>query len=341
MAAKQMRAAVVGASSILAKELIEELNDSSTAAWDLQLLDESEDGEAQLMAGGDEAVVVQPLTPEALEDMDVVFFAGEASTARELCEAAVKAGASIVDLTGGLEGQPGMLIRSPWISGGTRPDLTTIGIVVAHPAALMLALACDRLGTRFGLKSLTATVLEPASQAGRAAVDELHQQTVNLLSFQSVPKQVFDAQVAFNLQRVLGDASKIDLTAVSGRVRKHLATLLGASAARGIRFQIVQAPVFHGYTISCLADLAKPASEEELRSALNGGIVQAATDAEPSNLAATESGDMLFSVQMDGFEPSGTAYWLWMAADNLRFAARNAVAAAIELAALRPAGGVQ
>ena len=30
-------------------------------------------------------------------------------------------------------------------------------------------------------------------------MDELHQQTVNLLSFQPLPKDVFDAQVAFNL----------------------------------------------------------------------------------------------------------------------------------------------
>lgn len=341
MAARQMRAAVVGPFSLLAKELIEELNNSATAAWDLRLLDESENGETQLTATGDEPAVIQPLSADALEDVDIVFFAGDASTARAFRQPAIKAGAGIVDLTGALEGEPGMLVRSPWIGGGTRPDLTTTGVVAAHPAALMLALACDRLAARFGLKNLTATVLEPASQGGRAAVDELHQQTVSLLSFQSVPKEIFDTQVAFNLQRALGEASKIDLPLVSGRVRSHLTALLGASAAHGIRFQIVQAPVFHGYTISCLADLAKPASEEEVRNAVGGGVVQAEGDTEPSNLSAIESGDMLFSVEKERCEPSGTAQWLWLAADNLRFAARNAVAAAMELAALRPAGGVQ
>jgi len=34
-------------------------------------------------------------------------------------------------------------------------------------------------------------------------------------------------------------------------------------------------------------------------------------------------------------------FWLWMAADNLIFAAENAVACAMELAKLRPAGKVQ
>ncbi len=205
----------------------------------------------------------------------------------------------------------------------------------------MLALAAERLNRRFGLKAITATVLEPASQAGRAAVDELHQQTVSLLSFQSVPKEVFDTQVAFNLQSELGEASRIELGAVTRRIRADVQALLGPDAAAKVRFQVVQAPVFHGYTISALADLSAPAGDGDVRNALSGGVVNAETDDAPSNLAATETGDLLFRAQKDASDPTGTAHWLWMAADNLRFASRNAVAAALELAALRPAARVQ
>ena len=42
-------------------------------------------------------------------------------------------------------------------------------------------------------------MFEPASEHGQRGMDELHQQTVNLLSFQPLPKDVFDAQVAFNM----------------------------------------------------------------------------------------------------------------------------------------------
>ena len=35
-------------------------------------------------------------------------------------------------------------------------------------------------------------------------MDELHQQTVNLLSFQSLPREQYDAQVSFNLLPVAG-----------------------------------------------------------------------------------------------------------------------------------------
>ena len=59
-------------------------------------------------------------------------------------------------------------------------------------------------------------------------MDELHQQTVSLLSFQSLPREQYDAQVAFNLLPALGDAAKVNLTATKERIADHYATLLPA-----------------------------------------------------------------------------------------------------------------
>ena len=42
----------------------------------------------------------------------------------------------------------------------------------------------ERLQQAVPVRFAAATVLVPASEFGRAAMDELHQQTVNLLSFQ-------------------------------------------------------------------------------------------------------------------------------------------------------------
>ena len=52
-------------------------------------------------------------------------------------------------------------------------------------------------------------------------MDELHQQTVNLLSFQSLPREQYDAQVAFNLLPELGEAAKVKLGAAEQRIRRH------------------------------------------------------------------------------------------------------------------------
>ncbi len=56
-------------------------------------------------------------------------------------------------------------------------------------------------------------------------MDELHQQTVNLLSFQTLPQEQYDAQVAFNLLPQLGEAAKVQLGATEDRIRRHYADL--------------------------------------------------------------------------------------------------------------------
>ena len=115
-------------------------------------------------------------------------------------------------MTYALETEPGVVVRGPWASlpatasaeGRTQPrakepDLTTPAVVAAHPAALMLLLVANRLHARCPVRVISATVFEPASEHGRAAMDELHQQTVRLLSFQSLPREQYAAQVAFNV----------------------------------------------------------------------------------------------------------------------------------------------
>jgi aspartate-semialdehyde dehydrogenase len=59
----------------------------------------------------------------------------------------------------------------------------------------------------------------------------------------------------------------------------------------------------------------------------------------PSNESAAGKGEVLLSVRPTSSK-EGSAFWLWMAADNLRLAARNAAACALELAKLRPPSGV-
>jgi aspartate-semialdehyde dehydrogenase len=344
MAGKIWRAAIVGATSLLGKELADELNEADGAAWNLTLLDKTDPDAAaglggQITSAGDEAMVVLPVTADAFVGMDVVFFASDAATTKEFWGAAHNAGASIVDLTGALEGTRGVLVRSPWIAAGKAADLTTVAVVAAHPAAVMLAVTADRLERSFGMRRLAATVFEPASQQGSAGVDELHQQTVALLSFKPVVKDIYDAQVAFNLQAELGGAAKFDLRGVADRTARQIAAMAG-EAAKAVTLQMVQAPVFHGATASVFVELNAAADKKSVQAALAGGVMVAAEDEGPSNDRVAGSREIQFAVRPAGDDPS-TSFWLWMAADNLRLSARHAAACAVELVALRPAAGVQ
>jgi aspartate-semialdehyde dehydrogenase len=344
---KAFRVGVVGASSLAGKELVDVLGESSLAAADIVLLDQ-EEVVGQMTVAGDEPAFIQKLGADSFAGMDFVFFTGAPEMTRRYWKSARKAGASLVDMTYALEGEAGVLVRGPWAGldqrGGDMDlaglDLTTPAVVAAHPAAVMLALVAGRAGSALQVRNLAATVFEPASEHGQAAMDELHQQTVSLLSFQALPREQFDAQVAFNLVPGLGDAAKVRLDSVKERIARHYLQL-GAGKLPVLTLQVVQVPVFHGYVVAALVDLKDAATVEQVEAALFGehvDVVAAESDA-PSNLSAAGQRDVL--VRVSAGDPEGTRFWVWMAADNLKLASLNAAECAKELRRLRPLGPVQ
>jgi aspartate-semialdehyde dehydrogenase len=348
MTNKVYRIGIVGASSLAGKELSDELGTSLLATSDFVLLD-VEDAAGQLTAAADEVSFIQRVEASSFEQMDFVFFAGEAEITKKHWQSARKAGASIVDLTYALEREQGVLVRAPWVAEvlvektpSSLPDLNTPAVVSGHPVAVMLALVTAKLQTKLPLKSVAATVMEPASEYGRAAMDELHQQTVNLLSFQTLPREQYDAQVSFNLLPELGEAAKVQLGTTEQRIRRHY-TGLGGDRLPGLALQMVQAPVFHGYVLSMLVEFAQAATVDEVESILAGDHIDVVTRESdpPSNLSAAGQEDIMIRVRSADEGEKSTRFWLWLAADNLKLAALNAIACATELRRLRPLGKVQ
>ncbi|HEV2576224.1 MAG TPA: Asd/ArgC dimerization domain-containing protein [Acidobacteriaceae bacterium] len=325
--ATRLRAVIVGASTLLGKELIDELN-SSHPEWDLRLAD-TPDSSGQLIAGGDEALVIQPLTPEIFETCDIAFFAGDPQMTRAHWHEARSAGAIVVDLTFALQDEPGVVIRSPWINAGATPTSSAAVVVSAHPAAVMLGIVASRLSAAFKDVHLAATVLEPASQQGSRGLDEMHQQTVNLLAFHSLPQEVYDAQVAFNLRISVGESARLDMTQISSTIRRHLKAIAGDSLASAISFQLVQAPVFHAYTMSVYAQLPADTDASAVGHALHGGLVHLANprEAAPTNQSIVEEQGIAIALNLDTASAEHIrGFWLWMAADNVKLTARHAIA---------------
>jgi aspartate-semialdehyde dehydrogenase len=345
MADGMYRIGIVGAASLKGKELGEELEDSLLAASDFVLFDD-EEATGQVTAVADEPAFIQRVEAGSFARMDFVFFAGDADSTLEHWQAARKAGASIVDMTYALEGERGVLVRAPLAGAKLGPkgiNLETQAVVAAHPVAVMLALVASRV-SKSGAVAMAATVVEPASEHGREAMDELHQQTVNLLSFQNLPRDQYDAQVAFNLLPALGAASKVKLDATEERIGRHYA-LLSAGSLPPLDIELVQAPVFHGYVASVMLELSEPRTALDIEAALEGDSIDIVSDESdpPSNLSAAGQEDIMVRVRAAGHERGAASkrFWLWLAADNLKLGALNAIACANELKRLRPTGKVQ
>ena len=288
-----------------------------------------------LTAKDDELEVVAPLDAASVEEASVLILAGSAAAHTEARRLALASGSApaLIDASGPLELLPEARICAPVLGGALAADRKTIHIP-AHPVAVGLARLVRACRPELGLVECVSTIFEPASEHGREGLSELHQQVLELFNFKQLPREIYDAQLAFNLLPRLGEDAPLPLGTVEARIEKHLASLLGPSGLPLPSIRLVQAPVFHGYSLSARLKFEAPADVERIAAALTAADFEVrGADVEPGTNAglAGQSGLVVSNIERDRQDPR--AAWLWLAFDNIRAHAENAVVTAALLSA--------
>jgi aspartate-semialdehyde dehydrogenase len=205
------------------------------------------------------------------------------------------------------------------------PPLDSRFYASPHPAAIVLSALLLRLAARFPLQSAVALIFFPASEMGSGAIEELQKQTVNLLSFQKIPRNVFGAQLAFNLLAQLGGKHAAELTEIESRIRGQLRQYLGGRVPLPA-VRLCQAPVFYSLAFSLYVETTQPAASEALGAALAGEHIHVRRRTEPAPSQVEAAG--LSHILVDTIAPDpdhAAGVWIWAAVDNIRLAAVNAV----------------
>jgi aspartate-semialdehyde dehydrogenase len=196
-------------------------------------------------------------------------------------------------------------------------------VVSPHAATIMISALMGRIAARFPIRNAVAQLYSPASEIGSRAIDELQKQTVNLLSFQKVPQEVFGGQIAFNLLPRLGTAAE-QADPLEGRIRSQLQAYLGGRV-RLPALRLLQVPVFYSLALSLYMETEERVAPADLVAALDGRPLRICRGSQkpPSQVEAAGSNEILVdAIEPDAACPEGV--WLWAAADNLRLAALNA-----------------
>ena len=332
--------ALVGSDSLLGRE-VRDLAATADPPLRLSLIAAGSEEAGNLTRQGDEPAVVNELDEAGLADARVVILAGPAESSRKALEiAGENPDFAIIDLTFASEERPDARLRAPLleVEGGESEEAPESGVtVIAHPAAIALAMFLRRLHTHDEIARSVIQIFAPASERGQAGVEELQQQTVSLLSFKSMPKAVFDAQLSFTMLPQYGEEAPAALEASELLIERHLATLLNlpgdGNGAPMPSLRLIQAPVFHGYSFSAWVEFESSPGLEAIENGLAFGSidVRGADFEAPNNVGqAGQSGISVGAIAPDRNNPE--AFWFWLVADNLRLAAENAVAAAKGLA---------
>jgi aspartate-semialdehyde dehydrogenase len=281
----------------------------------LVLLDSSGKTAGALTDVGDEPAVVTAISDDELEDLDLVFFCGSAEANREWLQRADDVQFIAVDLAQPTAAEEGRLV----VAGINLEELDDVDrrvLVSPHPIAIPIALILHQLGLAAPIELCTATVVQPASAFDQEGVEELAQQTLSVLNVRSVPHEIFDRQLAFNLYPALEHQEE----AIVAQIR-------ALTKASELALLVTQGTIFHSHTFSLFVKLAGAPAIEPLIGALKASpaIAFAEGDQQFGTIDAAGRDEVLVAeVRPDPSIRGG--FWVWAVCDNLRrSSALNAV----------------
>jgi aspartate-semialdehyde dehydrogenase len=309
------RVGIVNPMTLVGHEITTILRDRGFPFAKISLLDSSGQSAGALTEINAEPAVVAPVSQEGLDDLDLVFFCGPADANREWIARHQTDDFIAVDLSQPSSAEDGKLA----IAGVNLEEILQDDnvLISPHPIAIPIALILHQLSTLSPIESCVATVVEPASELGQEAVEELAAQTVSVLNIQSVPQTVFDRQVAFNL-----------FPAVDGHEPYIVEQVRGLTDARTeLAMLVTQGTIFHSHTFSLFLRSKEPLTREQILDAFRASPALALPEGDQQFGTIDAAGkDEVLIAEVRPDPSSRNGFWVWAVCDNLRrSSALNAV----------------
>lgn len=316
--------ALFDATTLIAKGVKEQLLARKFPIASVRLYTSREDPDQNLTEFGGEAMLVSRPDPEALGPLDVAFLCGDRSEGARYLDWPARGRFMAIDLTGASNQTEGV----PLVNANVNPAAIAArpGVIATpHPVAHALSSLLAPILRGPGLQEVAAVVLQPASDAGDAGIEELYQQTASLMNFSDLPTAVFGRQLAFNLLPAsLYEAGAAPGGARPGAIQMEVRKVTGGHYSLSI--EIVLAPVFHCHSILAHVVLAGGASMDDLMASIKKTDSVRVADAGNRVTPVDQAGKagMLIAAARPTGRPS--AFWVWGVADNLTGGtAQNAV----------------
>lgn len=309
------RLGIVNPLTLVGNEIKTILRERAFPFAKVALLDSTGQAEGALTDIGDEPTVVSPISDIELEDLDLVFFCGPAAGNREWIARHREDQFIAVDLS-----QPTTAEEAKVVIAGVNLEEIVEGddlLVSPHPVAIPIALIVHQIERLSPIETCTATVVQPASEFEQEGVEELAQQTIAVLNIHSVPKTIFDRQLAFNLY----PAPEHNEPFIVAQIRAL------TDPGTQLALLITQGTIFHGHTFSLFVKTRDALTTEQITKALssNPALVLPEGDQQFGTIDAAGKDEVLIAeVRPDASIPGG--FWVWAVCDNLRrSSALNAV----------------
>ncbi|MEO8324496.1 MAG: aspartate-semialdehyde dehydrogenase, partial [Nitrospirota bacterium] len=325
--------AVVGATGAVGTEMIQVLEERDFPVGELiPLASARSEGNEVTFRG--QTLLVKVLEPNSFEGVDVALFSAGAGVSKEYGPIAVRAGAVVVDNSSAWRMDPKVPLVVPEVNVHA---LSGHQGLIANPncSTIQMVVALKPLHDAARIKRIIVTTLQSVSGTGKDAMEELVEQSRQLLSFGEAKVAVYPHQIAFNCLPHIDDFLPNGYTKEEMKMVNETRKILGESSLP-ITATTVRVPVF-----ICHAESVNIETEQKLSANDARAILAAAPGIQvyddpgrnlyplPIDVVGTDA-VFVGRVREDESVPNGLN--VWIVADNLRKgAALNAVQIAEEL----------
>lgn len=337
---KPLSVAVLGATGLVGRAVLDALGESSLPLSRLKLLASPRSAGTRLEHAGSE-LPVAGLAEGVFRGVDAAVFCAPAEVAREWAPRAWAEGCAVVDLSPAFRQAADVALVVPEVNGAAVDGFRARGVVaVPGGAAAALAVALAPLHAAAGLERLVVTTLEPAAAAGSRAVQQLEREAGELMNGREPEAgPAMPHRLAFNLVPQVGAFLDDGRTDEEEGLAAELRKVLGAAALR-VAATAVRVPVFYGQAalvnVATARALPAAAARELLRRAPGVKVVDAPAERvyPMPMLAVNDDAVLVGRIREDRSQERGLE--LLVVSDELRRgAATNAVQILERLAALR------
>jgi aspartate-semialdehyde dehydrogenase len=329
MNGKPLTVAVVGATGVVGRTMIQVLSERDFPVGELRLLASGRSAGRSVSVRG-RTIEIAEAVPEAFDGVDLALFSAGADISRDLAPAAAARGATVIDNSSAWRMDP----HIPLVVSQVNPhDLEGHEGIVANPncSTMQLAPVLMALRDSVGLERVVVDTYQSVSGTGADAIAELEGQIRAHVAGEPKVASVYPHPIAFNALPEIDVFLPNGYTKEEWKVVTEDRKILGLPDLR-ISCTAVRIPVFVSHSEAVhveTRDALTPARARELFAAVQGVIVQDDPDTHEYPLATAATGrDEIFvgRVRQDISIPDDRGIAFWVVSDNLRKgAATNAV----------------
>jgi len=323
-----MRVAIVGASGAVGQEFLKILEQKSLPIDELVLFGSSRSAGTKYEFKGKTITVKELKHNDDFKGIDVALTSAGASTSKEYAETITKHGAIIIDNSSAFRMENDIPLVVPEINASdaknmprriiANPNCTTIQMVVALKAIEKLS----------HVKRAHVATYQAASGAGAAAMDELVEQTKQVVNGQQPTVNKFAYQLAFNI------IPQVDVFLDNGYTKEEMKMYFETRKIMHSDIEVsatcVRIPVLRAHSEAIWLETERELSVEEVRAAFSKAEGVVLVD-DPANkkypmplFVADQDPVYVGRIKKDITNPKGLSFWC--VGDQIRKgAALNAV----------------